>query len=151
MFSYAVIGRNTANKYHWHVWKVLTVYGPHWACPSSWHIMFPCSTLLRLQVALQGICPKQALGFVHFPDLSFSGSGSQVLFKGIDSVGHSFCALPRFKQLRLPGSLQVHCPRWAVHLNHLPGPRLLVSQMRHESTISSVPCVSLLWGADLRL
>ena len=22
-------GRNTADKYHWHVWGVLTVYGPH--------------------------------------------------------------------------------------------------------------------------
>ena len=30
-------GRNTANKYHWCVWGVLTVYGPHWVCPSSWH------------------------------------------------------------------------------------------------------------------
>ena len=29
-------GRNTANTYHWHVWGVLTVYGPHWVCPSSW-------------------------------------------------------------------------------------------------------------------
>ena len=26
-------GRNTANKYHWHLWGVLTVYGPHWVCP----------------------------------------------------------------------------------------------------------------------
>ena len=28
-------GRNTANKHHWRVWGVLTVYGPHWFCPSS--------------------------------------------------------------------------------------------------------------------
>ena len=87
-------------------------------------------------------CPKQALHFVHFPGLSYSSSGSQVLHKGTDMVGHVFCALPRFKQLRLPGSLQVHCPRWAVHLNHLPGPRCFVPQMRHESTISDVLCVS---------
>ena len=25
-------GRNTANKYHWHVWGVLAVSRPHWAC-----------------------------------------------------------------------------------------------------------------------
>ena len=56
------------------------------------------STLLRLQVALQGNFPKRALGFVHFPGLSCSGSGSQVLHKGIDLVGHAF--VPRFKQLR---------------------------------------------------
>ena len=30
-------GRNTANKYHWHV---LTVIQPHWVCPCSWHVCF---------------------------------------------------------------------------------------------------------------
>ena len=58
------------------------------------------STLLRLQVALQGNCPKRALGFMHFPGLSCSGSGSQVLHKGTDSVGLAFCTLPRSKKLR---------------------------------------------------
>ena len=58
------------------------------------------STLLRLQVAVQGNSPKQALGFVHFPGLSCSGSGSWVLHKGIDSVGHVFCAIPGSEQRR---------------------------------------------------
>ena len=40
--------------------------------------VFSGSTLLRLQVALQGNCQKQALGCVHFPGLSCSGSGSWV-------------------------------------------------------------------------
>ena len=31
-------GRNTANKYHWHV---LTVIQPHWVCPCSWRVCFP--------------------------------------------------------------------------------------------------------------
>ena len=62
------------------------------------------STLLRLQVALQGNCLKQALGCVHFPGLSHSGSGSWVLHKGTDSVGPAFCALPRSEQLRRPGA-----------------------------------------------
>ena len=52
------------------------------------------STLLRLQVALQGNCLKQALGCVPIPGLSRSGSGSQVLHKGSDSDGPAFCALP---------------------------------------------------------
>ena len=52
------------------------------------------STLLRLQVALQGNCPKQALGCMHLPGLSHSGSGFRVLHKGTDSVGPAFCALP---------------------------------------------------------
>ena len=58
------------------------------------------STLIRLQVALQGSSPKPALDFVHFPGLSCSGSGSQVLHKGTDLVGHAFCALPRCEELR---------------------------------------------------
>ena len=33
-FSVLWGGRNTVNKYHWHVWGVLTVYGSHWVCPS---------------------------------------------------------------------------------------------------------------------
>ena len=61
-----------------HVWGVLTVYGPHWVCPSSWQYVLSRSTLLRLQGALQGNCPKQTLNFIHFPGLSHSGSGSWV-------------------------------------------------------------------------
>ena len=48
--------------------------------------VFSQSTLLRLQVALQGNCLNQALGWMHFLGLSHSGSGSQVLHKGTDSV-----------------------------------------------------------------
>ena len=93
-------GRDTANKYHWCVWGVLAVYGPHWVCPSSWQCVLSQSTLLGLQVALQGYCPKRTLCFVHFPGLSCSDSGSQVLHKGTDLARHAFCALPRSKQFR---------------------------------------------------
>ena len=37
---------------------------------------------------------KWALSCVHFPGLSCSGSGFQVLHKGADSVGPAFCAFP---------------------------------------------------------
>ena len=62
------------------------------------------STLLKLQVALQGNCLKRAQGCMHFPGLSCSGSGSRVLHKGTDSDGPAFCALPRSEQLRQPGA-----------------------------------------------
>ena len=62
------------------------------------------STLLRLQVVLQGNHLKQALGCMHFPGLSRSGSGFQVLHKGTDLVRPAFCALPRSEQLRRPGA-----------------------------------------------
>ena len=122
-------GRDTANKYCRRVWGVLAVYGPLWVCPSSRQCVLPRSTLLRLQGALQGHCPKWALLLVHFPGLSHSGS--QVLRKGIDLVGRAFCSLPRSKQLRQPGAWRAHCLRWAVCLNHLPGPSHSVSQVRH--------------------
>ena len=54
-------GRDTANKYHWHVWGVLAVDGSHWVCHSPWWQVLTGSTLLRLQGALQGYCPKWAL------------------------------------------------------------------------------------------
>ena len=78
-------------------------------CVLSW------STLLRLQVALQGNCLKRALGCVHFPGLS-PGSGAWVLHKGADSVGPVFCALPKSKQLRRPGAWQAHSPQvgWCI-------------------------------------
>ena len=58
------------------------------------------STLLRLQVALQGDCLKQALGGMHFPGLSRSGSGIRVVLRGADLVGPVFCDLPKSEQLR---------------------------------------------------
>ena len=58
------------------------------------------STLLRLQVALQGNYLKQALRCVHLPGLSHSGSASRVFHKDADSIGPVFCVLPRSKWFR---------------------------------------------------
>ena len=44
--------------------------------------------------------PRLALGCMHFPGISRSGSGTWVLLKGTDSVGPEFFALPRSEQLR---------------------------------------------------
>ena len=96
-----------------------------------------------------GNCLWQALGCMHCPGLSRSGSGSWVVHKGADFVGPAFCAFPRFEQLRRPAALRAHCLRRSVHLNHLPSPGCSVSQVHCESTVLGVPC--LLWGADLRL
>ena len=43
---------------------------------------------------------RPVLGYVHLPGLSHSGSGTQVVLRGADSVGPAFCALPMSKQLR---------------------------------------------------
>ena len=97
------------------------------------------STLLRLQVALQGNCLKWALGYMHFSGLSHSGSGSQVLHRGADLVGPAFCPLPgpssssdqMLGEHTLPGvGASYHLPGLSVHLR----------------------CpMCLLWGADLWL
>ena len=44
--------------------------------------------------------PMLALGCMHFPGLSRSGSGTQVVLRGADSVGPAFCAFPRSEELR---------------------------------------------------
>ena len=97
------------------VWAVLGL-PPLTACVVS------RSTLLRLQVVLCGNCLKRALGPVHFPGLSHSGSCSWILHKGTDSVGLAFCALPRSEQLRQLGAWQAHSPRRTVHLITSPAP-----------------------------
>ena len=107
------------------------------ACVLSW------STLLRLQVALQGNCLKWALGCMHFPGLSCSGS--QVLHKGTDLAGLVFCAFPRSEELRRPGAWRVHYPRCAVRLI-----TSLVPATRYPRCATKVPsqvcCVSPLGG-----
>ena len=43
---------------------------------------------------------RPALGCMHLPGLRRSGSGTQVVLRGADSVWPAFCALPRSEQLR---------------------------------------------------
>ena len=38
---------------------------------------------------------KLALGCMHLPGLSHSGSGTQIVLRGADLLGPVFCALPR--------------------------------------------------------
>ena len=90
--------RDTANKYHWHVWGVLTVSWPHWVCLCSWLVCFPTLHFSGSRLLHQELRP--VLGLVHFPGQSCSGSGSQVLHKGANLVGPAFCALLQSEKLR---------------------------------------------------
>ena len=47
-----------------------------------------------------GNCPRLALGCLHLPGLSRSGSDTRVVLRGADLVGPAFFALPRSEQLR---------------------------------------------------
>ena len=99
---------------------------------SMFFLVLHCSGCRVLCRALS----KAGPGFHALSRSRPSGSGSRVLHKGTDSVGHVFCALPRSEQLRRPGAWRAHCPQWAMHLNHLSG-------------LGCAMC--LLWEADLRL
>ena len=99
-------GRNTANKYHW---CVFTVIQQHWVCPCSRRVCFPglyCSG----SGCSAGNCLMLALGCMHSPGLSCSGSASRVLHKGADLVAPAFCAHPRSEQLRWPGAWWAQLP-----------------------------------------
>ena len=65
----------------------------HGACALPAHTAqaLGCSTGNRL---------RPALGCMHLPGLSRSGSGTRVVPRGTDLVGPVFCALPRSEQLR---------------------------------------------------
>ena len=63
--------------------------------PSPAHGAHSSGSRLLLQNRL-----RLALGCMHLPGLSHSGSGTQVALRGADSVGPAFCALPRSEQLR---------------------------------------------------
>ena len=43
--------------------------------------------------------PWRALGCLHLPGLSLSGSGTRVVLRGADSIGPAFCALSSSEQL----------------------------------------------------
>ena len=72
------------------MWRVLTVFRPHWVCPDSRHVCFP-----RLHCSgSKLVYREQALSCMHFPGLSHSGLCSPVLHKDADSVVPAFCAFP---------------------------------------------------------
>lgn len=117
----------------------------------AWPLLMVCvlsqSVLLRLQVALQGDCLKQALGCVHFPGLSRSGSGSWVLHKGTDLVGPEFC----------PSQVQSAQATMCLASTLSPGGGCVLSPPRSQPLGflgmqwgHHLRCaVCLLWGADL--
>ena len=135
-------GRNTANKQHW---RVLTVSQPHWVCPRSLRVCFPCLHCL----------------------------GSRLLCWELSEASPGLYALPRSKLLRFrySGTPQkcrlgwacVLCPSQvraaqvarclasvvtAAYL--LPRPCRSVFWVYSRCTFSGVPCVfwELISGCD---
>ena len=118
--------------------------------PAHGMCAFPSHTAQAV-VCSAGSCLRQALGCMHFPGLSHSGSGSWVLHEGADSVGPAF--LP-FSSLSSSGD-QVLCqrsrPQLGAESHRLPQPSRSVFWVYHGHAFSGVPCVSsgeLISGGD---
>ena len=76
--------------------KCLSHTGP---APAHGVCALPAHTAQALGCSA-GNCLRPALGCMHLPGLSRSGSGTRVVLRGADLVGPAFCALPRSEQLR---------------------------------------------------
>ena len=83
------MGREEHCKQHW---RVLAVTQPHWVCRRSQSVCFPC--LYYLGSTSAGDCLRLALGCMHLPGLSRSGSGTQEVLRGADLVGLHFVPFP---------------------------------------------------------
>ena len=142
-------GRKTENKYHWHVWGVLAVYGPHWVCPSSQQCVLSRSTLLSLQLALQGYSPKCALPFVYYPGLGCTGQVLRYSARAQTKFGVRTVPFPGPSSSGNQVLAEHTVPDGPCILITSPGPSCSVSWWCQESTVSGVLC--LLWGAALRL
>ena len=70
-----------------------------WPAPTRGECTLPAHTAQALGCST-GNHPRQALGCMHLPGLSHSGSGTWVVLRGTDSVGPVFCAFPRSEWLR---------------------------------------------------
>ena len=141
-------GRNTANKYHWCVWGVLTVSGPHWVCSHSQHVCFPGLPHSGSRLLCRGYL-KRALDCVHFPGLSCSGSDSRVLHKTQTWLGLRFVPFPGLSssgdqvlgEHTVPGGLGI------LIISRVPAAQFPGCAVEHRLRCA----VCLLWGADLRL
>ena len=141
-------GRNTANKYHWSVWGVLAVSGPHWVCPNSQRVCFPglhCSGSRLLSWELSKVGP----GLHALPRSKPLRFRFWVLYKGTDLVGPVFCALPRSEQLRQQMLGQCTLPVWQCILSPPQSQPHGFLGVQREHHLKCAVC--LLWGADLWL
>ena len=113
-------GRDAANKAHW---CVLAVYRPHWVCPQSRRVCFPCQHCLA----------------------------SRLLYRELSGAGPGLCTLSRSKPLRFKysGTPQRHRHGWACFLcpsqvQAAQVTRCLVSMVAATYHLPH-PCCSVFW------
>ena len=141
--------RDTANKFHWHVWGVLAVSQPHWVCPCSWCMHFPLYTSQALGCSAReqseagpGLC-----ALLRSKPLKFRFSGSPQ--RGRLCWACVFCpsqvqasqATRCLANAVSPGGEFVLSPPWSQPLSFLGGSMCVRLQC----------ALCLFWGADLWL
>ena len=138
-------GRNTANKYHWHV---LTVIQPHWVCPHSQRVYFPslhCSDSRLLCRELSDVGP----GLHEFPRselLRFQFLGTPQRHR----IGWAYILHPSQVRAAQVTRCLAHIvsPSWSLQLIPSPAPATRFSGYT-MGTPSQVYCVSLLGSWSL--
>ena len=123
-------GRGTTEKCRWPMWGAVAVFQPHWVCPHSWHMCFPCLHCSGSRLLYR----EWALSCLRF---QFWGTPQ----KHRPGWAYVLC-LPRPEQLRRPGVSRVHSPRLQCTLS----PQWSQPQFPHVP----VRCtLYLFWGAGL--
>ena len=103
LFSCVVGRQEHCKQYHWHLLGVLRVYGPHWVCPSSWHMCFIGLHCSGSRLLCRGTV-KSGSGFHELPRYKLLRFRFSYTPQNTDSVGPAFWARPRSEQLRRPGA-----------------------------------------------
>ena len=135
-------GRDAANKYHWHVWGVLTVSWPHGACtfPLYTSQALGCSAR-ELSEAGPGLCAVLRSKLLRF---RFSGSPQR------GRLGWACVLCPsQVRAAQATRCLASGLPRWGVHLITSPVQPLGFLGGSGCTRLQCVVC--LFWGADLWL
>ena len=98
------------------------------------------STLLRLQVALKGNFPKQALGCMHFPGLSHSVQVLRYSTKAQIRLGLRFVPFPGLSSSGEQVLDKHTLPRWVVHIitSLVPATQFLGCNTRVSSQVCCV-------------
>ena len=100
---------------------------------------------------------RPALGCMHIPGLSRSGSGTRVVLRGADSLGPAVCALPRSEQLRRLASTVAATYRLSLLPSFLGVPlapllrRMVTVQSPEKSQLAKKPACSLVDDVSLGL
>ena len=132
------------------MWECSQCLGCPGFAPTHGLCTFPVYTSQALGCTA-GELSEVGLGYVHFPGLSHSHSGSWVLHKGTDLVGPAFLPFPGPSSSADQVLGECSHPQLEAASYHVPHPSCSVFLVYNRRAFSGVPCVSsgeLISGCD---